>query len=314
MEREKILIVKLGALGDVMMNTGLIRAVVKRHPGAEFTLMTHASIVPLMRQSGWFADFIVDNRRGYSLSELKRICWTELAGRRWDIIYDLQSSHRTLKVYYPLVRFLTRHPLTWGVTTPEYPLPHGIVLRRTPAKRAFTWGRMTEERFDVAPPPPDISFCHGEHENFALLPERYVLMIPGCSPTNPEKRWPAERYRAVSEHFGAKGLKSVVLGTSAEAAEIQAVVKDNPHAIDFMNKASLADIPDLGRGAVIVIGNDTGPSHMARLAGAKTVMLFNAHTAEAAVEMPTVVNLNGELITDISVESAVAAMEGLMAK
>ena len=53
---------------------------------------------------------------------------------------------------------------------------------------------------------------------------------------------------------------------------------------------------------------------MARLAGAKTVMLFNAHTAEAAVEMPTVVNLKGRAITDISVESAVAAMEGLMVR
>ena len=314
MEREKILIIKLGALGDVMMNTGLIRAVVERHPGAAFTLMTHASIVPLMRQSGWFSDFIVDNRRGYSLSELKRICWTELAGRRWDVIYDLQSSHRTLKVYYPLVRLLTRHPLTWGETTPEYPLPHGIILRRTSAKRRFTWGRETDELIPVAPPPADISFCHGEHRNFALLPDRYILMIPGCSPTNPEKRWPAERYRAVSEHFGARGLKSVVLGTSAEAAEIQAVVRDNPHAVDFMNKASLADIPDLGRGAAVVIGNDTGPSHMARLAGAKAVMLFNAHTAEAAAEMPTVVNLKGRLITDITVESAVAALEGLMAK
>lgn len=297
-----------------MMDTGLIRTVVERHPGAEVTMMTHESIVPLMRQSGWFSGFIVDNRRGYRLSELKRICWTELAQKRYDVIYDLQSSHRTLKVYYPLVRFLTRHPLTWGVTTPEYPMPHGIILRRTPAKRAFTWGQETDKRIDVSPPPPDLSFCHGGRKNFALLPDRYILMIPGCSPRHPEKRWPAGRYRAVSERFGAKGLKSVVLGTSAEAAEIRTVVKDNPHAVDFMDKASLADIPDLARGAAIVLGNDTGPSHMARLAGAKTVMLFNAHTAEAAAEMPTVVNLKGQAITDISVESAVGALEGLMAR
>ena len=297
-----------------MMDTGLIRTVVARHPGAEVTMMTHASIVPLMKQSGWFADFIVDNRRGYSFSELKRLCWTELARRKWDVVYDLQSSHRTLKVYYPLVRFLTRHPLTWGVTTPEYPMPHGIILRRTPAKRAFTWGRMVEERFDVAPPPADIGFCHGERRNFALLPDRYILMIPGCSPRHPEKRWPAERYRAVSERFGARGLKSVVLGTSAERAEIRAIASGNPYAVDFMDKASLVDIPDLARGAAIVIGNDTGPSHMARLAGAKTVMLFNTHTAEAAAEMPTVVNLKGRVITDISVESAVGALEGLMVR
>ena len=313
MAHERILVIKLGALGDVMMNTGLIRAVVDRHPGAEFTLMTHAAIIPLMRQSGWFSDFIVDNRKGYRFSELKRICHDELALRRYDFIYDLQTSHRTCKVYYPLVRFLTRNPLVWGFTTPEYPLPRGIVFNRTPAKRAFSWGRSTVERIDVDPAPPDIGFVHGEGKHFDLLPPRYLLLIPGCSPTNPGKRWPADRYRALSERFGAMGLKSVVLGTSAEQAEINAVVRDNPHAVDFMNKASLTDIPDLARGAEVVVGNDTGPTHMARLAGARSVMLFNAHTREAAVEMPNVVNLDAREIADIPLEAVVSAVKGLLA-
>lgn len=306
MKREKILVIKLGALGDVMMYTGYIHAVVRRHPEADITMMTHAAFVPLMRQSGWFSDFFLDNRCRYSYSELRRICYDFLAKERFDVIYDLQSSHRTLRVYYPLVRFLTRNPLVWAKTTPD-----GLDFVRTPAKRAFSWGRARIEHVAFDPLTADISFCHGEHRHFDLLPENYVLIIPGCSPQNPEKRWPADRYRALSNHFGAKGLKSVVLGTTVEAAEIETVVRDNPYAIDFMNKASLADVADLARGAEIVIGNDTGPSHMARLAGARTVLLFCDRTKDSAVDGPNVVNLFGRTISDISVQETIQAMEAL---
>lgn len=310
MEREKILVIKLGALGDIMMYIGIIRGVVERHPDAEITFMTHASIVPLMRQTGWFSDFIVDNRGRYTFGELKRICLDTLARRRFDLIYDLQSSHRTLNVYYRLVRLLTRNALKWGRTD----LQNDIDFLETPAKRMLSWGRQTVRHVALKKYPADVSFCHGEHRHFGLLPERYMLLIPGCSPTNPEKRWPVERFRAVSEYFGRKGLRSVVMGTGAEAAEIAAIARDNPFAVDFMNKSSLIDIPDLARGAEIVLGNDTGPSHMARLSGAKAVILFNERTHDAAVEMPRVVNIVAQSVTDVATETVVSALEELLAR
>ena len=305
MKRERILIIKLGSLGDVLIHSGMIRAIVERHPGAEITMMTGAPYVSLLKPSGWFADFFVDNRLPYCLSELKRVCRDFLAVRGFDRIYDMQSSHRTLGIYYRLVRLLTRQPLNWGRRVAS----NRFVFRRTGPKLPFAWGRAKTEELTFEPLPADISFCRGERKNFDLLPERYVLLIPGCSAGNVDKRWPADRYRALSEHFGARGLKSVVLGTSAEAAEIEAVVRGNPHAVDFMNKASLADIADLARGAVVVVGNDTGPTHMARLTGAKTVMLFCERTRRSAGRGANVINLFGQTTADIPVEQVVAAVE-----
>lgn len=302
----KILIIKLGALGDVVIWSGMMHAIVKRHPGAEFVLMTHAAFVPVMRQTGWFSDFIIDNRRPYRFAELKRICGDSLVRGGFDLVYDLQSSHRTLKVYYPIVRLLSTKRLVW--------ISHGYQavrwdVRTTPAKRRFSWGREERDTVPLEPLPADLGFCHGPCASFHLLPERFLLLIPGCSAANGDKRWPAENYRAVSEHFGRKGIPSVLLGTAAESEVISKILQDNPHAVSFMDKAVLEDIPDLARRALAVVGNDTGPTHMARLSGAKTVMLFNERTRNSAAEGANVVNLIREKITDIDVGTVVGIVE-----
>ena len=303
----RILIVKLGALGDVVIWSGMMHAIVRRHPDAEFVLMTHAAFVPIMRQSGWFSDFIVDNRKPYRWAELKRICYDSVVRREFDLVYDLQSSHRTLKVYYPLVRLLSRKRLVW--------ISHGYQavewdVRTSPAKRMLSWGRDERSKVALAPLPGDLGFCHGERRNFGLLPESpFLLLIPGCSAANSDKRWPAANYAAVSDRFRRLGIRSVVLGTKSESDVIREILRGSPSAVDFMDKATLADIPDLARKAAAVVGNDTGPTHMARLAGARTVMLFNERTRNSAAEGRNVVNLFGREIADISVESVVARLE-----
>ena len=304
---ETVLILKHGALGDLVIESGLIHAIVDRHPGAEISLMTHASLVKIMDQSGWFSEFFVDNRGKYTFRELKRICKTIFADRKFDYIYDLQSSDRTLHIYYAVSRFLTRNPMNWGRLAPG-----GFDFYRTPSKRAYSWGRATVEHVDVTPLPADISFCHGEHANFHLLPERYALLFPGCSAKNPQKRWPAERYREISMRLGARGIKTVVAGTTAEAAEISAIAKGNPHAVDFMGKSSIIDIPDLARGALVVVGNDTGPSHMSRLSGAKTIMLFNEYDKRAAAVMPNVINIDNVRVSDIQVDEVMSAVDQML--
>ena len=34
----------------------------------------------------------------------------------------------------------------------------------------------------------------------------YVLIVPGCDPTRPEKRWPAERYASIAQYFADKAI------------------------------------------------------------------------------------------------------------
>lgn len=111
--------------------------------------------------------------------------------------------------------------------------------------------------------------------------------------------------------LGARGISSVVLGTKAEAAEIAAICTDNPHAVDFMGNSALADIPDLAHSAELVVGNDTGPTHMCRLAGAKTVLLLPGCSAHLLKNTQLQRALIADSVKDISVMTVRATVDEL---
>ena len=301
-KQEEILVIKHGALGDFAKATARMAAVRSMHPAARVTLLTQRFLGSLAEATGFF-DAIEFDERGYSPGAWWRTIVQLLASRRWDAVYDLQGSNRTLWRYRPLAVFVTRYPMKWARAR-----KWGFEVYSTPAKIPFTPAFARVSRLEFAFPKPDLSFCRAKGEHFALLPERYALLIPGCSAANPQKRWPPERFRALSLALGEKGVKSVVMGTRAEAAEISAIADANPFAVDFMGKSALEDIPQLARRAAVVVGNDTGPTHMARISGARTVMLFTAYDASRAAEYePNVTNLVGERIEDIPAERVIAA-------
>ena len=193
---------------------------------------------------------------------------------------------------------------------------HGFDFYVTPAKLPFTPRFSRIEHVEMDFPRTDLSGIRAKGANFGLLPERYALLVPGCSAGNEQKRWPSGRFREVSLWLGERGVKSVVLGTKSEAAEIAEVCRDNPFAVDCLGKSEIVDIPEIARRSVLVVGNDTGPSHMARRTGVPTILLFTAYDAARAAprKAPNVVSLVGASIEDIPVEDVLDAARRAVAK
>ena len=305
---ETILVIKHGALGDFVMASGRMRTIRQRHPAAHIALVTEGFLVGFARSLGLFDEFIEDSR-GYHFNVWWRVIKTTIADRKWDAIYDLQSSNRTLCRYYPLALLATGHAMKWGRERPD-----GVRWRTNSRKIPFLpwFWRNVAERIDWLP--VDLSTCHGERTNFGELPPQYALLIPGCSAGNARKRWPSERFRELTRHFASQGLKSVVMGTKAEAAEIDAICDGNPDAVNFLGKSSIADIPDLANGAAVVVGNDTGPSHIAYYAGARLVMVFTDHDFARAAhpDSDRFRCLHGAAITDIPTAAVIDSIGKVM--
>lgn len=305
---ETILVIKHGALGDFVMASGRMRTIRQRHPAAHIALVTEAFLVGFARSLRLFDEFIEDSR-GYHFNVWWRVIKTMIADRKWDVIYDLQTSNRTLCRYYPLALLATGHALKWGACRHDR-IVYRVSARKVPFLPWF-W-RNVAERIDWLP--IDLSMCHGEKAHFGELPEKYALLIPGCSAGNTRKRWPAERFRELTRFFASRGLKSVVMGTKAEAAEINAICDDNPDAVNFLGKSAIVDIPDLANGAAVVVGNDTGPSHIAYFAGARIVMVFTDHDFARAAhpDSDRVRCLHGAAITDIPTAAVIDSIGKVM--
>ncbi|MBO6166728.1 MAG: glycosyltransferase family 9 protein [Kiritimatiellae bacterium] len=307
-EKEHILVIKHGALGDFVMAMPMMAAIRARHPDAHITLITQGSLTGLAKCTRLFDGFAVDNRT-YKPKDWWYIIKETIADKRYSVIYDLQSNNRTLVRYAPLARFATRHPMVWAKR-----VKGGFVFRSTGAKLPYMFSFPKSRFVAMAPIPFDMSKVRGEGKNFGLLPERYVLLIPGCSAGNTQKRWPADRYREVSLALGKRGIKTVVLGTKDEEKEISTICRDNPDAVDFMGKAQIADIPEMAARSLAIIGNDTGPTHIAWRTGRPTIMCFTTFDAGRAApkNAPNVQSLVADKIDAIPFDAVMEKLSAIL--
>ncbi|NDG03874.1 MAG: hypothetical protein EB121_00760 [Alphaproteobacteria bacterium] len=107
------------------------------------------------------------------------------------------------------------------------------------------------------------------------VPEKYVVLIVGSAPERPEKRWPIAHYAQLARHMVAHGFSVVAVGSGAEATLIQHLCELEPAVINICGQTNLAELATVLRGAHSVVGNDTGPSHMAAAVGTPTLTLFH---------------------------------------
>jgi len=158
-------------------------------------------------------------------------------------------------------------------------------------------------------PAPDLSWARADLARF-LIPQRYVVLVPGGAPHRPTKRWPVRHYAALASMIVARGAMPVVIGGPAErdlGAEISASVPDTR---DLTGQTDLAEVAALGRRALWAVGNDTGPMHILAAAGTPATVLYSAASDPAltAPRGPKVRVLQRGSLGDLSVEEVAATL------
>lgn len=289
---QKVLVIKHGALGDFVLETGAMFDIRRRHPQAQLHLLTASAFVKMAKMMNIFDDILVDNRDSHLPLGILR----GIAANGYDVIYDLQCSNRTRKRYFTILRWLCRGTYQW--------IDGRKKTCATITKRhALGSGSVKLEPIQLEWTPTDLSFMHSENPELDKLPERYVLLICGCSPTHPYKRWPVPFFCELAQRLAARGVAPVLIGTNAEAAEIGAVADACPAAVSLLNKTALLDVPEIARRALATVGNDTGPSHMAAMSGGPTIAIYDNRTRNSATRGPKSINLvSDSTIDQISVD------------
>ena len=270
----RILVIRLGALGDFVLSFGPFAAIRAKHPDAEITLLTTPPFAALAKRAPWFDRVEIDARPSwwnpFGVLRLARRL------RGYDFVYDLQTSRRS-SLYF---RLAGRPP--WSGIAAKCTHPHDNPLRDVMHTR-----ERQREQLEMAGitdfPTPELGWLDRPLANpsVAGLPHPYALLVPGASPQRRRKRWPAECYGALAAILVQRGLTPVITGTSADT-KLAAIIRDAcPQAMDLTGRTDLADLFSLARGAAVAIGNDTGPMHLAALAGCPAVVLFSADSDPA---------------------------------
>lgn len=268
MQPNNILIIKLGALGDIIQSLGPMKAIRRHHPDARITVLTTKIYADLIRASGYADDVRIDARpKWHQVKEwfaLSRM----LNSGHFTRVYDLQNNDRTA-MYFRLFK-----------TKPEWVgVAKGASHRNTsPARtagQAFDGHVQTLGLAGIH----DITFDRMEWMGGDIahmgVQAPYILIVPGSAPTRPEKRWPASSYGALCDALSTRGIQPVLIGTKNESTVMDDIIKICPGALNLAGKTNFMDIAALARGAAGAIGNDTGPMHIIAPTGCPSVILFS---------------------------------------
>ncbi len=289
----RILIVKTSALGDVVHALPVLGALRRAYPGARIAWVVEAWIAPLLsghpdldevipvRLGAW-------RKRPFAASTRRElgIALRQIAAFAPQIALDLMGNHKAGLLSalsfadrrLGLARNFRREPSSsvWineGVTLPTGENRHavdrmlavlgGLGLPAEPAD-------FQPEKI-LAPAPPNVPFDYAQGTG-ADLPLRFALLHPGAGWGN--KKYPANWWgRALAMLAESAGLPSIVAvgpGEDALAAEIVA-------ASDGAARSLPAEIPafaSLARRAEIVLGGDSGPTHLAHALGRPVLMVM----------------------------------------
>jgi len=301
---ERILVIKLGALGDFVQAMGPAAAIRAHHPQARITLLTTPAYAELGRRAPYFDDVWTDERPGWTRPWALACLARRLRAAAFDRVYDLQTSDRS-SLYFHLL--WPRRP-EWSGIAAGASHPHANSDR----DRMHTIDRQRDQlaMAGIATvPPPDLSWAASDITRFEL-PDRFVLLVPGGSRHRPEKRWPAGRYMRLASFLSNIGLTPVLIGGPDDVAAGGEIARDCPTARNLIGLTGFGDLVALGRGCAYAVGNDTGPMHVIVAGGAPATVLYSA-ASDPVLTAPRgarVTILRRDDLGDLPVEAVAATL------
>ncbi|MDA9613962.1 glycosyltransferase family 9 protein [Pelagibacteraceae bacterium] len=295
-----ILIIKHGALGDLIQITSSLKSIRQKYPDSKITLLTDVKFKFFSDRIIFVDEIIYENRPSFFRIDKWLTIILKIIKRRFNIVFDLQNSDRT-SVYYFFIKLFNPKTVWSGNRRGGKFKYHPKNFESIPIKDRIKnqLVLMDIEIYDK----PDISWMM--KKNIINLPDNdFVILLPGSSPEHKHKRWPAEKFAELANYLKEKKIDSIILGQShSEGEELKKIKLLAPKIIDFSDQ-DLDCLATTASKAIGAIGNDTGPTFVAAAAGCPITWLLSNHTDPNITQLlgSKVNTLKKDNIIDITID------------
>lgn len=295
-----ILIIKHGALGDLIQITSSLKSIRQKYPDSKITFLTDIKFKFFSDRIIFVDEIIYENRPTFFRIDKWLTIILKIIKRRFNIVFDLQNSDRT-SVYYFFIKLFNSKTVWSGNRRGGKFKYHPKNFESIPIKDRIKNQLllMDIEIYDK----PDISWMM--KKNIINLPNNdFVILLPGSSPEHKHKRWPAEKFAELANYLKEKKIDSIILGQShSEGEELKKIKLLAPKIIDFSDQ-DLDCLATTASKAIGAIGNDTGPTFVAAAAGCPITWLLSNHTDPNITQLlgSKVNTLKKDNIIDITID------------
>jgi lipopolysaccharide heptosyltransferase I len=271
-DARRIAIIKPSALGDIVHALPVLTALRARFPAARITWVVNSSFEALIAGHPDLTDTLRFDRGAMTgAGRAARAVWSfarELRRRRFDLAIDMQGLLRSglmawgtgapVRVGFANAREGSRYLYTHKVKSPALDAGHAVD-RMWCVAEAFGVGRLPKT-FRVPLQPAEVEAARAA---LAPLPRPVVAVAVGAKWLT--KRWPAAHFaELLNRAHGHFGGTACFLGAPDDVALSRDVIgRLRGPALDLTGKTSLPRLAAVLSLADVMLGNDTGPLHLA---------------------------------------------------
>jgi len=282
----RFLIVRLGALGDVVHAIPVAAALRRAFPDARIDWLVSAKhreildLVPVIDRR-----LVINDRGDASGGTSLLAAIRELRRSRYDVAIDLQGLIKSAVLARAsgaprVVGFSSRYARERAARlfyTDAYDPGRGGLYDPRETRHVVDINLGLLSVLGITAPVREFPIEDVDSDAARAMREQtggqYALLNPGAA--WPNKRWPPSRLAAIARELRARhGLMSVVLWGPGEEALAAEVVAGADGGAVMSPKTSIADLVALARRAALMVSGDTGPTHIAAALGTPIVGIY----------------------------------------
>lgn len=283
MNYNKILAIKLRSFGDTVIWSASLRALADSFPNAEIQVLVSQEWMPLLSEQPGIHQLHSYQRRSSPAGRAKSIArlGLQLRKQKFDCVLNFHASPSSSLISFATAA-ATRSIHFHGhkdknrystVEIPNKGLTQSIVERDLDTIRALGVN-IPRDHYR-----PEIAVSAIEKENarakLASLGIKTPILAIALGASRPTKMWPIDRYGQVAEKFLSKTHGSVItLGTKSEMGLIEKFSHITPIKQHSFIDLPLREIAAILSHCHLMIGNDSGPRHLAAAVGVRTITLI----------------------------------------
>jgi len=274
--KKQVLVIKMTALGDVVIALPHIEKICEYHSNDTIWLLTSDASKDLVHHHPVLNITVLDrNQRLGKNGFWQKLRW--IRRQNFVKIYDLQGN----RISRLLTRFSGCPFRVGGSPHPAYThapaqkwvrTTHQNVFDRLNEMLMIAGLPAAEKKTHIYLDDDDISKVNQWTRQKGLEEKKFAVLHAGSSSDKPAKRWPLENYLKLAEIIEAQGLRCIWVGSDPEK-EVNAYLSAKV-GIDSTGVFSLRQLYELARRALFAVGNDSCPMHIFAAAGAPVYCFF----------------------------------------